>query len=911
MAESVGKGAGRPRAGVESSFRLAQIKAFFLVLFGMSPLWNAVLISIGFLSFNLLFPLYSYLIIPLLLIIFLIGYHSPIIAVIISFLLVFPAIAYQAPVLAWLFVIPIAIMLFEVFTQWYMIAAILAIISAPLVSAPLGIILGALVVPILALSALKLGSKRTLMLVPIVVFLVLLLSAFWKVDNYAFLTIAKSSFTSTDNFMASKLEPDLVDIPGAIAGGLTDFAGEWGVLSKAMGDFFEVTMNLLFADAGLIQIIGWTIAFFLVAYIPVMFPGGKRAQTIASLAVLLIIPVHYLSAMISDVEPNMLVIVYSVVSVAIIAVMDEWGFKITSETEIVSEKRRSQFGIEGMVDLSTSPTGPKSLADVGGYESTENELKESIMMPMKYKELGVIYGVRPPKGILLFGPPGTGKTLLMTALAKELHVPFYYVKCSDLINSEYGKTEENIAKLFKNAKDNSPCVLFFDELDSIGKRRDSYTTDDYAPKILSALLTEMDGLKTEKPVIVVGATNTPQMLDPALLRPGRLDKIIYMPPPDEVGRKQILGIYTKKLPLAPDVDLGKLAKKMERFTGADIANLVIEASRMAIPAAMKEKKIVPVTMDDFEKVLKNIKASATFDMLEEYEKFRIDFERRGVREEIKSVEEKKVTWQDVVGLDDVRKALTEAIELPLLHEDKLKEFNVKPAKGILMFGPPGCGKTLIAKAAANELKATFISLTPADISRRGYDQAVSLIKEVFNRGRENAPAIIFIDEIESVTPARDYYQSKIMEDIVAQFLQEMDGMKELKNVILIGATNKPQIIDPALMRPGRFDKIVFVGPPSKEGRLQIFKNYLANIKGSETLDYNKLGDDTEGYTGADIAGICQEVKLRLVRQKIEGVLDPAFTQDMFNETIANRPRSVTVKMLREYLSFVKEYGERR
>jgi SpoVK/Ycf46/Vps4 family AAA+-type ATPase len=298
-------------------------------------------------------------------------------------------------------------------------------------------------------------------------------------------------------------------------------------------------------------------------------------------------------------------------------------------------------------------------------------------------------------------------------------------------------------------------------------------------------------------------------------------------------------------------------------------------------------------------------------MLEEYEKFRIDFERRGVREEITPVEERKITWQDVVGLDDVRKTLTEAIELPLLHEEELKEFNVKPAKGILMFGPPGCGKTLIAKAAANELKATFTSLTPADISRRGYENAVSLIKETFNRAKENSPAIIFIDEIESVTPAREYYQSKIMEDIVAQFLQEMDGMKELKNVILIGATNKPEIIDKALLRPGRFDKIVFVGPPSKDGRLQIFKNYLAGIKGAATLDYEKLGDDTEGYTGADIAGICQEVKLRLVRSKIAGISDPVLTQDMLNESIANRPRSVTVKMLREYLTFVKEYGERR
>jgi len=523
----------------------------------------------------------------------------------------------------------------------------------------------------------------------------------------------------------------------------------------------------------------------------------------------------------------------------------------------------------------------------------------------------VVYGIRPPKGILLFGPPGTGKTLLMTALAKELHIGFYYVKCSEILSQWYGESEKNIVELFKIARKNSPCVLFFDELDAIGKRRDMYTNDETTPRVLSAILTEMDGLKGEEQVIVVGATNTPQMLDPALLRPGRLDKIIYMPPPDENGRRQILGIYTKKLPLSQDVDLAKLAKKMERFTGADIANLVLEAARMAAPEAMATKKIVPVTMNDFNKVLQSIKPSVTFDMLEDYEKFRIDFERRGVREEIKPTDERKVTWNDVVGLDDVRRTLTEAIELPLLHEDELKEFKVKPAKGILMFGPPGCGKTLIAKAAANELKATFLSLTPADISRRGYEGAVSLIKEMFNRARENAPAIIFIDEIESVTPARDYYKSKIMEDMVAQFLQELDGMKELKNVILIGATNQPQIIDKALMRPGRFDKIVFVGPPSKEGRIQIFKNYLAGIKGIEAIDFAKLGEDTEGYTGADISGIIQEVKLKLVRAKIAGVSEPTLSQDALNEAITNHPRSVTVKMLRDYLAFVKEYGEGR
>jgi SpoVK/Ycf46/Vps4 family AAA+-type ATPase len=339
---------------------------------------------------------------------------------------------------------------------------------------------------------------------------------------------------------------------------------------------------------------------------------------------------------------------------------------------------------------------------------------------------------------------------------------------------------------------------------------------------------------------------------------------------------------------------------------------VLEAARQAAPAAVLAKKIIPLKMDNFLAMLKTLKPSVTFDMLDDYEKFRVDFERRGAAvSEEPVVEAPQIKWTDVIGLDDVKQALKEAIELPLLHEEELKKYKVKPAKGVLMFGPPGCGKTLLARAASNELKATFISLTPADISRRGYDQAVSLIKEVFNRGRENAPAIIFIDEIESIAPARGYTSSKAVEDMVAQMLQELDGMKELKNVVLVGATNRPDIIDKALLRPGRFDKIVFVSPPDKKGRRQIFIKNLDGIDGSDTVDYDKLAEIAEGFTGADISGVCQEVKLELVRRKIAGEDEPKATTEALEAVITRRTPSVTVDMLKQYLTFVKEFGERR
>jgi SpoVK/Ycf46/Vps4 family AAA+-type ATPase len=298
-------------------------------------------------------------------------------------------------------------------------------------------------------------------------------------------------------------------------------------------------------------------------------------------------------------------------------------------------------------------------------------------------------------------------------------------------------------------------------------------------------------------------------------------------------------------------------------------------------------------------------------MLDDYQRFKTDYERRAVKEEVKPLEERKVTWDDVIGLDDVRKVLTEAIELPLLHEEELKQYDVRPAKGLLLFGPPGTGKTLVVKAASNELNATFISLTPADVSRYGYENSVRLIKETFNRARENTPAVIFIDELESLVPARELYQSKITEEVVSEFLQQMDGMKDLKNVMLVGATNKPQLIDKALLRPGRFDKILFVGPPTKDGRVEMFKHDLSGIKGADTVDYGQVAEETEGFTGADIAGICQDVKMRLVRDKIAGKTEPAVTTDEVVDIASSRSRSVTVDMLKEYLAFVKDYGERR
>jgi SpoVK/Ycf46/Vps4 family AAA+-type ATPase len=303
-----------------------------------------------------------------------------------------------------------------------------------------------------------------------------------------------------------------------------------------------------------------------------------------------------------------------------------------------------------------------------------------------------------------------------------------------------------------------------------------------------------------------------------------------------------------------------------------------------------------------------MKPSVNLAMLDDYKKFELDFERRGMKEKEEEKVE-RVGWNDVIGLDDVRNLLTEAIELPLLHEDLLKRYKVTPIKGILLFGPPGCGKTLIVKAAVNELNATFLQLSGADLMKMGFSGSVGIIKETFNRARERAPSIIFIDEIDSIAPSRDFYTSPDTEKVVAQLLNEMDGVKELKNVMFIGATNKPDMIDPALLRPGRFDKIMLVPPPLFENRKQIFALNTEGIP-ADKMDWDLLASKTEGFTGADIASICQDAKMQLVRSKLKGKENKLTTNSLM-EIIASRRPSITLHHLQTYIKFLEEYGERR
>ncbi|HLD59583.1 MAG TPA: AAA family ATPase, partial [Candidatus Bilamarchaeaceae archaeon] len=462
-------------------------------------------------------------------------------------------------------------------------------------------------------------------------------------------------------------------------------------------------------------------------------------------------------------------------------------------------------------------------------------------------------------------------------------------------------SEKNVNEVFEIARKSAPAILFFDEIDSIGKSR-TLQSDDVGQRVLTALLQQMDGgLKGKQPVIVIGATNVPQQLDPALMRPGRLDKIIYMHLPDPKAREAIFKVHLKKLPIA-DIDYAKLVEKTNRFSGADLKNVVNEAIKITAKEATAKGVVMPVTTEHIMEVVSRVRPSTSLASMDDYDQFRLDFERRvGAQKEEKKKD--AITWDQVAGLGKVKKALLDTIELPLLHEEEMKELKIKPAKGILLFGPPGTGKTLIVKAASSELKASFQSLSGAEVMKKGYTQAVIVIKEVFNRARENTPAIVFVDEIETIAPARGDYSS----GLTGQFLTEMDGMKDSKGVVVIATTNKPDLLDSAILRPGRFDKIFYISPPDAEGRGEIFKIHLGKL--AEKIDTNELAKVTEGFSGADIASACQNLKMKALEQKIGGKEINITTSDAV-ELLSKRRPSVTPKMLVEYEKFIKEYGER-
>lgn len=872
-------------------------------------LWSAVLVFLGAFFLLATVPFYPVYLVPILaLACGIVATKMPPAGLILGVVLGFFAVIFQSSVLGWFYFLILALVLFQAFENWKVVAVLEILILAPFAFSGFPLI-GWVTILGMALGSLYFGSKKSVMVSLPSVFLILLLSSMWLTQNTAYMPINLDSYGSgRPELMFNKAPVGIGEIASGVLGALGDFLSldNFGRIGESLGWLAGNVIILAGADSLILQLIGWGAALYLLGFLPSRIKG--RPQLISSLSLLIPVLMYFVISGLYGSKFQIEFFGGIAFAIAGLGALEHFGISISRESEITRMDKMKAYGKFGMADMSLGGS-ERGMDDVGGYDDVKDELKNAIMLPLDKKEIAYTYGIKPPAGILLFGPPGTGKTMLMRALAKELKYNFIEVKCSQILSQWYGESEKNVAEVFDNARKNAPTVLFFDEIDGVAKKRSSESLDEVGPRVLSELLQQIDGAsKSKATVMVVGATNLPNELDPALLRPGRLDKIIYMHLPDPKAREKIFQVHLRGLPLADDLNIELLVKKTERFSGADIKNIVTEAKRLAAVEASKKGVVIPLSMAHFTRIIANVKPSTSLAQLDVYEQFRLDFERRTGGEKVEKEDSEKelsVKWEDVAGLDRVKEALLEAIQLPLLHEKEMKEFGVRPSKGILLFGPPGTGKTLIVKAAANELDASFQALSGAEIMKKGFTRAVGVIKETFNRARENTPAIIFVDEMETFAPARGMGGSS---EIIGQFLTEMDGIKGKGGVVVIAATNKPQLMDAAIMRPGRFDKIFYVPPPDENGRAEIFKIHLGKFAAS--VDLKLLSAMSPGFSGADIASVCQSAKMQALRGSISGKAAQVDTK-MLVQILQTRRPSVTNQLLQEYKRFLEAYGERK
>ncbi|MEM4588648.1 MAG: CDC48 family AAA ATPase, partial [Thermoplasmata archaeon] len=528
--------------------------------------------------------------------------------------------------------------------------------------------------------------------------------------------------------------------------------------------------------------------------------------------------------------------------------------------------------------------------DIGGLKEELQKVREMIELPLKHPELFERLGIKPPKGVLLYGPPGTGKTLIAKAVANESGANFYLINGPEIMSKYYGESEKFLRDKFDEAEKNAPSIIFIDELDSIAPKR-AEVQGEVERRVVAQLLTLMDGLKERGQVIVIGATNMVDSIDPALRRPGRFDREIEIGIPDKQGRLEILQIHTRLMPLEMSDDekykfLDELASMTHGFVGADLAALAREAAMHALRRYLPEidlEKPIPVEMlqkmvvkrEDFKEALKEIEPSIL----------------RGVLIEVPNVK-----WDDIGGLENVKQELIEAVEMPIKQPEKFKKMGIRPPKGILLYGPPGTGKTLLAKAVATESEMNFISIKGPEVLSKWVGESEKAIREVFKKAKQSAPAIVFLDEIDAIAPRRGAYtDSGVTERIVNQLLTSMDGIENMEGVVVIASTNRPDIIDTALLRPGRFDRMIYIPVPDKEARLKILKVHTRNMPLGSDVNLEKLAERMENYVGADIENVCREAGMFAIRENSEIVL-----MKHFEEALEKIPPSMTEESIKYY-----------
>ena len=494
--------------------------------------------------------------------------------------------------------------------------------------------------------------------------------------------------------------------------------------------------------------------------------------------------------------------------------------------------------------------------DIGGLQSEIQRVREMVELPMKHPQIFSKLGIEPPQGVLLHGPPGTGKTLLAKAVANETSASFFSIAGPEIISKYYGESEQQLREIFEDAKEESPSIIFIDELDSIAPKRED-VTGEVERRVVAQLLTMMDGLETRGQVIVIAATNRVDSVDPALRRPGRFDREIEIGVPDEVGRKEVLQIHTRGMPLSDDVSLDHLADETHGFVGADIESLTKEAAMKALRRYLPE-----IDLDE-----EDIPPSLIDRMIVKREDFRGalgEVEPSAMREVL--VELPKISWEDVGGLTDAKQQVKESVEWPLSSPERFDRMGVDAPKGVLLYGPPGTGKTLMAKAVANETNANFISVRGPQLLSKWVGESEKAIRQTFRKARQVNPTIIFFDELDSLAPSRGQEMGNtVSERVVNQLLSELDGLEEMGDVMVIGATNRPDMIDPALLRSGRFDRLVMIGQPDQEGRERILEIHTRNTPLAPDVSLREIAEITDGYVGSDLEGIAREAAIEALR----------------------------------------------
>jgi transitional endoplasmic reticulum ATPase len=532
--------------------------------------------------------------------------------------------------------------------------------------------------------------------------------------------------------------------------------------------------------------------------------------------------------------------------------------------------------------------------DIGGLKDELQRVREMIELPLRHPEVFDRLGIEPPKGVLLHGPPGTGKTLIAKAVANESGANFISIAGPEVMSKWYGESEARLREIFEQAEKNAPSIVFIDEIDAIAPKREE-VTGEVERRVVATLCTALDGLKARGKVIVIGATNRPNALDPAIRRPGRFDREIEIGVPDRDGRKEILQIHTRGMPLAKDVSLDHYANVTHGYVGADLEALAKEAAmsalRRILPEIKLDEKIIPpevleklqVTKEDFDNALKMVEPSAMREVL---------------------IEVPNVKWEDIGGLERAKQELIEVVEWPLKYPEAFKRVGIEAPRGILLYGPPGTGKTLLARAVATESEANFISIKGPELLSKWVGESERGVRETFRKAKMAAPAIIFFDEIDALVPRRGsgFGDSHVTERVISQLLTELDGLEKLENVVVIGATNRPDLVDPALLRPGRFDRLVFVPPPDEKARLEILKIHTKNMPLAKDVDLKLLAKETEGYSGSDIAALCREAAMLVLRKDIKG---KEVEMQHFREAMKEIRPSLTPETTKFYESFAE------